>query len=697
MKKAYLVPHSTASHIQHISAFLGMQLTTQLQSASYVVGWGYKRTGRNAANLAQRMGVRPLYVEDGFLALAPGMNARKQRLSLVADSSAPYFDTSKLSELEELLRGDFTAPAIADNLISRWKQLNASKYATTPTHGVEARALPSDIQEAVRSGREIVVLIDQIKGDASLAPAYAGERPFERMVELARMTHPKALLVVRKHPREGERDRFGRRKIGSLTVHKLTDAVSCEARVPLNELCEVATRVYTVTSHAGFEALLWGAPVTCVGHPWYAGWSLTHDCFTPPRRQGLPQRTTLELFWAAYGRYARYVHPATGRRITLEQALGHLEQQYQRRSRVPARIAVVDCQYWKQDYYRDFFPGAQMRFVSSADIGQSVDSSWTLVSWGQRIAQGVVDRWRAKGFTVLQTEDGFLRSVGLGCELVRPLSLCFDDRGLYADPRTDSQLLQAIQRPLDEGRIRDVLRFMTLHRDLRLSKYLQRGQREAVASQSAEALGMAQRPILLLCGQVSDDVSVRTSGCTFASFERLAQELKRRQPDAFLIYRPHPDVVRGLRPGELEVPSADLNDALSPTRSLVEVADEVHVINSLVGFEALLLGKTVHTWGRSWYAGWGLTRDALQEPRGHRATVLQLAHAAYIDHPVYFEPRSRQFINACIAAEVLAAQREETLAAPSNWVQRLSRPLPRNFVRWVAARMRAWVPVSRAG
>jgi capsular polysaccharide export protein len=698
MRRAFLTPFSTAKKIRHLNAFLEMPLCDQVTQASHIVGWGYKTTGKRAMAMAARKQLRYLLVEDGFLALSPGMNTTTQRLSLVVDELAPYFDTSSPTQLEDLIRMDAAAPSRTPELLEAWRQLGTSKYAQPALSGGE---LPTEVLEARSAGRPIIVLLDQIAGDTSLSKAFAGERPFERMVQLARMTHPGALLVIKPHPREGERSgRFGKKQ-GCLTGKVAEGILRCHQRTDLRTLAEVAERVYCVTSHAGFECLLWGGAVTCVGHPWYAGWGLTTDCFAPERRVGLPTRSLEQLFWAAYGLYARYVHPATGRRMSLEQALAHLQLQYDTRRQTPNKIAVVDCQYWKRQLYRDFLPGAQVRYVDREDIGRSVTNDWTLVVWGQRIEQGVIDDWRQLGFRVLQVEDGFLRSVGLGCELVRPLSLCFDDKGLYADPRTDSQLLQAAAKPLTEDMAREVQRFLKLHHDLRLSKYLLRGQREAVSWQTAEALAAAQRPILLLCGQVSDDVSVRTSGCKFASFERLAQEIKRQWPHAYLVYRPHPDVVRGLRPGELHVASADLNDSLTPTRALVELADAVHVVNSLVGFEALLLSKTVHTWGRSWYAGWGLTQDHLQEPRevesGHAVTVQQLAHAAYLEHPRYFEPVARQFISPCAAAEVLALQREQVAPSKPGIVKQLTQWMPRSLVRWGSARVQDWLPNSQAG
>ena len=47
-----------------------------------------------------------------------------------------------------------------------------------------------------------------------------------------------------------------------------------------------------MTSLTGFEALMRGVQVTCLGTPFYAGWGLTRDLGKVPARRGA--RPTLE-------------------------------------------------------------------------------------------------------------------------------------------------------------------------------------------------------------------------------------------------------------------------------------------------------------------------------------------------------------------------------------------------------------------
>ena len=75
----------------------------------------------------------------------------------------------------------------------------------------------------------------------------------------------------------------------------------------------------------------------------------------------------------------------------------------------------------------------------------------------------------------------------------------------------------------------------------------------------------------------------------------LLRTVRERNTDAYIIYKPHPDVVSGNRIGHISPEdtaryvdqTAEQTDILTCLR----YADEVHTMTSLTGFEALLRGK----------------------------------------------------------------------------------------------------------
>ncbi len=113
--------------------------------------------------------------------------------------------------------------------------------------------------------------------------------------------------------------------------------------------------------------------------------------------------------------------------------------------------------------------------------------------------------------------------------------------------------------------------------------------------------------------------------------------------DGYIIYKPHPDVLAGNRKGHIEESIAlkYCNTIIKEASldSVLELSDEVHTMTSLVGFEALIRGKKVYTYGLPFYAAWGLTVDEKTCARRTVSRTLdELIAAAFILYPRYIDP-----------------------------------------------------------
>jgi len=123
-------------------------------------------------------------------------------------------------------------------------------------------------------------------------------------------------------------------------------------------------------------------------------------------------------------------------------------------------------------------------------------------------------------------------------------------------------------------------------------------------------------------------------------------QVRRENPNDFVVFKPHPDVSsgqrRGLSDGTAALKHADLFADETPISRLLEICDEVHTISSLTGFEALLRNKKVSCYGMPFYAGWGLTSDQIScERRNRKLTVAELTAGTLIIYPRYFDPVSK--------------------------------------------------------
>jgi capsular polysaccharide export protein len=258
----------------------------------------------------------------------------------------------------------------------------------------------------------------------------------------------------------------------------------------------------------------------------------------------------------------------------------------------------------------------------------------------------------------LRIEDGFLRSRGLGADLIPPLSLVADDLGIYYDPGRPSRLESLLLAPLPPGGRARAERLLQALQEANLTKYNLGG--------ATPALPDGHR--ILVPGQVEDDASVRKGTGEIRSNLALLRATWEANPDAVILYKPHPDVEAGLRPGAipqdeaLKYADSVLNRA--DIAALLPLIDEVWTLTSLAGFEALIRGKRVTTLGAPFYAGWGLTTDLGPIPRRRlrredgslqpRPDLLHLVHAALIAYPRYWDPVAKRPCPPEVALERLA-------------------------------------------
>ncbi len=332
---------------------------------------------------------------------------------------------------------------------------------------------------------------------------------------------------------------------------------------------------------------------------------------------------------------------------------------------LPALLYACGFSWRKRAIVRRFVAPSQVRFVRGAG---PVPAGASLLLWGG----GPAPAGLAPGVRLLRLEDGFLRSVGLGAELATPLSWVVDGRGIYYDARRPSDLETLLQT----GRFEPALlaRAAALRARivaLGLTKY-------NVGSGAWQRPAGAAR-VILVPGQVESDASLRFGAPGLATNLALLQAVRRAHPDAYLVYKPHPDVVAGLRArGQGEAEAGRHCDAVvegAAMRALLEQVDEVHVLTSLTGFEALLRGKRVVCYGQPFYAGWGLTTDLLPPPRRGRALPLDaLVAAALIQYPRYVG-RAGQALGPEQVLDELLAWRSRVPARAPLWRAVLRRVL----------------------
>lgn len=587
-------------------------------------GWGRKSSFFKAKKYALKHNLTCVCLEDGFIrSLGLGKNGYAP-LSLVVDQIGIYFDATESSDLENLIlmpemshlnqRAKKAIEFIIEHKITKYNskfdsidQSNISQYGST----------------------ENVLLIDQTFGDQSVRFCGATVETFKHMLDQAHHHHPNAIIWIKTHPdvlAGKAQGHYSNKDFELPYVKVITDHVNPFA------LLQHFKDVYVVSSQMGFEALMLGKKVHCFGLPWYAGWGITDDTHAPIKiaaSRRMVNRSLLHLFACAYLKYARYISPITQQRCELEDTLKLLLPNINFQQQLPSTLVAYRFSPWKKRFIQDYlaFPNTKLTFKKYFKPSKND----YILAWGKTAYQ-----LKKQGYSkIITVEDGFIRSVGLGANLVRPNSLVFDDVGIYYDATCPSRIENLLNKidVLDAKQNQRIENILTDIKRLEISKY------NVGANKQLERPSKNKKNILVV-GQVEDDMSIQLGGVDIKTNLQLLIQVRLDHPNAYIIYKPHPDVEAGLRIGKIKTDTiyqyADRIENRISIQCLFEIVDELHTISSLSGFEALIRGLKIYCYGLPFYAGWGLTQDKYQcERRMNKLSLQQLIYVTLIDYPTY--------------------------------------------------------------
>lgn len=257
-----------------------------------VLSWGM-----NLPSIVKENTNRIVFVEDGFIR-SVGLGANHALpLSLCFDTETLYFDSTKASNLENLLNTyDFEsnrelierAIALRDYLTLQ----GISKYNHNKRVGL------NDIYGETEKKR--ILVIGQVEDDASII--YGCNRPLNNLdlLKIAIEENPEAQIIYKPHP-----DIMNNKRSAISDISKLKDlCLILNDDISISSCLESVNHVYTITSLVGFEALLRNITVTTLGSPFYSGWGLTDD-----RQKNFRRKRNLsieELLAGTYILYPRY-------------------------------------------------------------------------------------------------------------------------------------------------------------------------------------------------------------------------------------------------------------------------------------------------------------------------------------------------------------------------------------------------------
>ncbi|PWR19104.1 capsular biosynthesis protein [Zavarzinia compransoris] len=477
--------------------------------------------------------------------------------------------------------------------------------------------------------RPVVLVVDEPAPAAAMAA----------MLATARAEHPDAEIRILPlpgldgQPRPGPLSRLAAAE--GLRVERLDR--------PSAWILAGARRVFVHAHMLGLEALIQGVPVTCFGFPPYAGWGLTDDRDALPA--GAPPPADLPALVAALAAFCRCASPYDGAPADLDLLARHGIAVLARDRETAGETVMTGLKLWKRANLRPFLDSraGRLGFAATPEAGLRLlrrRGGGRLAVWAAREEPGTAALAAAAGIPLLRVEDGFLRSAGLGSNHVTAASLVLDRRGIYYDPERPSDLEHLLEtHDFDPDTLAEAERLIRVLVARGLTKY------NVGQGGSGIVRAPAGRLRLLVPGQVEDDASIRRGAPDMGGNLGLLQAARAACPEAWIVYKPHPDVEAGNRKGLIPRDTARrLADQVIDDASVAALfpeVDAIHTMTSLVGFEGLLRGLAVTTYGLPFYAGWGLTEDRRSCPRRHRRLSLPaLVAGSLLLYPRYVDPVS---------------------------------------------------------
>ncbi|MBF7060351.1 capsular polysaccharide biosynthesis protein [Campylobacter volucris] len=609
------------------------------------LGWGRKKSGFNAIKLAKKYNCKFLFLEDGFLrSLNLGIE-NSPSFSIVKDDVGIYYDATAPSKLENILNTyEFNEEELkqAKKAIKLIKQGKLSKYNNN-------LSLPKDL---FSQNEKRVLIITQVCNDASLKYGLAENFSTQEIINDAIKESPQAKIYIKIHP-----DVLSGKKQSDFDIKDIPkECILIKENYNPIELLSFFDKVYTKTSGMGFEALMMGLECICYGKPFYAGWGLTKDKLECKRR--LKKRKLEEVFYAAYILYSEYFNPYLDKKSDIFDTINTLAK-YKKIEQINSNsLYFLGFTLWKRWFVKPFFQAKKNKiiFLNSFDdiANYKINKNDKFFIWGKRFEKkdlkSYLHKKNIKNDNIFLVEDGFLRSVFLGSDLTRPFSLVVDSKGLYIDPNQESDLEYILQNyEFDENlkqRAKNLINTIIANK---FSKY------NGLKHENLKF--NTNKKIILIPAQVEDDASMILGGAGFDTL-KLLQVVRENNKNAFIVFKPHPDVLSGNRKG-----LKDKNIILKYCDEIIEnvsidsainASDEVHTITSTSGFDALLRGKKVFTYGKPFYANWGLTNDMHNiSRRTKKLSLEELVAGVLILYPRYIHPKTKNLCEVEVALDIM--------------------------------------------
>lgn len=315
---------------------------------------------------------------------------------------------------------------------------------------------------------------------------------------------------------------------------------------------------------------------------------------------------------------------------------------------IPDQVQGDKISDGRQRYLNILLNTRNRKYALSKNIQELLDVDYFL-QWG---AEPNENKSRAEVYRTLlkqnklYVEDGFIRSVGLWTDEEEPtLSIVMDTLGIYYDATKETLLENRLNSNFKLNN-NELLRARSLINkivSLKISKYNY--------APKLDLPFLEDKKRILLVDQKAGDMSLKYGLADEKSFDRMLEYALSLGDTVEIIIKQHPCAITGdedqahytekklgeiAKKENIHLIAFDINPY-----SLINSVDEVYVVSSGMGFEALMAKKPVTCFGAPFYSNWGLTIDKCNIDRRKKKRSLEdIFYIFYILLSSYISPET---------------------------------------------------------
>lgn len=271
-----------------------------------------------------------------------------------------------------------------------------------------------------------------------------------------------------------------------------------------------------------------------------------------------------------------------------------------------------------------------------------------------------------KNDDILFVEDGFLRSgttfaqQKIDKKYKQGISFIIDDLTCYYDCTRPSRLEMVLN---SDFKLKDeeIIRAKNIIEKI-LNTNITKYNHQPIYTPS---IGRKDVKKVLVVDQSYGDFSILKGGANDETFKIMLETAIKENPDADIIIKTHPDAICGKKKisyySDVKIGENifKITEPINPL-SLIKYVDKVYVCSTQLGFEALMAGKGVHTFGIPFYSNYGLTIDYQKcTRRTKKRSLEELFFVSYIMFSIYYNPNTGEEIEIEEAIDLLLDIRKD--------------------------------------